>query len=253
MGGVLRLRGVPQSWTPRSRSVRPARSCFRCDEWESTISRRPQPETDPGARRAADADPVRQAGPDAVHVAPGLRPGVGARRFVRAGGADRVLPGLHSAPEDFVCERGADRGGQRGGVPGDRVCGRPRRSGSRSPRRWTRRCPRAGRHSRRWCAESVGAAWPTGSTRRRWRIETAGVDAEAARRGGAMCSSRPTRSGRAADQDRGADRSTLVDPWSDWRCPRRPTRHLPGSRVYRVRYWTLSYGTSPRPCDPMTS
>src|SRR5205085_984109 len=66
----------------------------------------------------------------ALHLPPGLR----AR--VRAGdppgpGTDRVLPGLHPAPEGLLRQRRADRGGQRGGVPGDRAArpGGPRRGG----------------------------------------------------------------------------------------------------------------------------
>ena len=118
----------------------------------------------PGPGRAADPDPVRQAGPAALHLAPGLRP------RVRAGAApgrraDRLLAGLHPAPEDLLRQRGADRGGQRGRVPGDRPAGRwstPDRCGPPS----TRRSRPASTCSRPSVAAGGGGAWPTASTRR---------------------------------------------------------------------------------------
>ena len=86
------------------------------------------------------------------------------RAVRRAGVPDRVLAGLHPAPEDLVRERGADRRRERGRVPGDRAAGRGR-PGAAARRRWTRRSRPGWTCSRRSTARP-GPAWPTASTRR---------------------------------------------------------------------------------------
>src|SRR2546423_1081783 len=85
--------------------------------------REPQPAARwAGAGGPADPAPVRQARPAAFHLPPGLRPGL--RTGPAPGrGTDRVLPGLQPAPEGLLRQRRAHRGGQRGGVPGDRPPG----------------------------------------------------------------------------------------------------------------------------------
>ena len=113
----------------RGREIRPVRS-------EDTIAKKPQPEGGQAPVVQRDPDPLRQARAAAVHLAPRLRP------RVRAGAApgrraDRLLAGLHPAPEDLLRQRRADRRGQRGRVPGDRAPGggRPGRAACRAGRR----------------------------------------------------------------------------------------------------------------------
>ena len=135
-----------------------------------TVRARARPARAAGAARPAAADPLRQARPAPVHQPPRLQPGL------RAGGlpgpgADGLLVGLQPAPPDLVRRRGADRVGQRGGVPRDRA-GRGRRPGRRSRPRSTRRCPTGStcsRSSSRPAARSPtcsrpatgGSTWPT--------------------------------------------------------------------------------------------
>ena len=92
-----------------------------------------------GAAGAAAPGPLRQARPAPVHQPPRLQPGLRAGG-VPGPGADGLLVGLQPAPAHLVRRRGADRLGQRGGVPRDRAR-RGRRPGRRSTRRSTRRCP----------------------------------------------------------------------------------------------------------------
>ena len=110
--------GSARPWTPRSRSVRPAASCSRSPSSSValrssrvSIASEAAARAEPGARGAAHPDPLRQAGPVALHLAPGLRPRLRARRTAGRR-PDRVLAGLHPAPQDLLRQRRADRGGE---------------------------------------------------------------------------------------------------------------------------------------------
>ena len=114
------------------------------------------------AGRAAAAGPLRQAGPAALHLSPGLRARVRAGAAARRG-PDGLLRRLQPAPQGLVRRSGADRGGV-----ARRSTSRSRSPSGASPRRcarrWTRRCRpgwtcwRSSRRARR--------RWPTGSRRR---------------------------------------------------------------------------------------
>ncbi len=113
-----------------------------------------------GAGRPADPDPVRQAGPAAVHLTPGLRPRLRAGDAPRRG-TDRVLPGLHPAPQDLVRQRRPHRVSPARRSTWRSGC-RPRSTRAAGARRWTRRCRPGWTCWRR--SRPTAAAWPSGST-----------------------------------------------------------------------------------------
>ena len=197
--------------------------------------------------RPAAPDPLRQARPAPVHQPPGLQPGL------RAGdlpgpGADGVLVRLQPAPADLVRRRGADRVGQRGGVPRDRAR-RGRRPRRRSTRRSTRRCPTG--LDVLEVVESPGGSLADRLEASRWRIDLdVPADRAEARGGGVprapttVTVQRMTKKGlrefdcRAAVVALAAGRPRATAAGSTWCCgtrspPSDPTTCCPGWRVGR--------------------
>ena len=213
----------------------------------------PQASTRSRTRRPvvpADPAPVRQARPAALHLAPRLRP------RVRAGAApgrraDRLLPGLHPAPEDLVRHRRRPPASASEAeyleiglqAPVDPEPIRSALDAALSP--GPRRARGGGGRPR---------AEPGRPDRRLgWRIELPGVDPAVA--AGAVAAfldaaevlvERMTKQGRRTFDARAAVRRR-------WSPEISPTVTFRGRRRSRVRYSTLSYGRSPPPCDPMTS